>query len=369
MNSHNSPELQVDIAIIGGGNAGLSLARKLEGCRAVVVEPQTPAARNYSWSFWHHHQHQEPFAAAVRGRWHQWKIVDQHSEVVHNSDHYAYLSVNACDYLTQCEGELASTVELVRAAASDVKAAGRGATFTAGGRSYRAQYAYDSRQTTPAEGALKQHFIGWEIKTKTAIKEPHIATLMDFRVDQSRGLHFIYALPFSSHRLLVESTMISTTLEESAWYTAAIERWLALQGIEVDELIRVERGVIAMSEQPTSAHLPAKIGIAGGAVRLSSGYAFTLIQQQVNQLYAGISRGDYTVPTVVTAKLAWMDALFNRVLLANPPLGVAMMVNTAKALDGNSFARFMLGKASLWEWCRVILAMPKRAFLRELVRC
>lgn len=80
--------------------------------------------------------------------------------------------------------------------------------------------------------------MGWEIRTKTRISETDIATLMDFRVDQSRGLHFIYALPFSDHHLFIESTMISKTLEDKQWYRDAISHWLQRHGIEVDELLR-----------------------------------------------------------------------------------------------------------------------------------
>jgi hypothetical protein len=45
-----------------------------------------------------------------------------------------------------------------------------------------------------------------------------------------------------------------------------------------------------------------------------------------------------------------------------------MMIRTAQALDGDGFARFMLGYASVLDWARVILAMPKIAFIKQALR-
>jgi lycopene beta-cyclase len=42
------------------------------------------------------------------------------------------------------------------------------------------------------------------------------------------------------------------------------------------------------------------------------------------------------------------------------------MMSTASALDANGFARFMLGSASLLDWARVIMAMPKLPFLKQV---
>jgi lycopene beta-cyclase len=63
-----------------------------------------------------------------------------------------------------------------------------------------------------------------------------------------------------------------------------------------------------------------------------------------------------------------MDKIFNGVLLARPELGVSIMMRTAKALDGDGFARFMLGSATMTDWARVILAMPKIPFLKQVLR-
>jgi lycopene beta-cyclase len=62
-----------------------------------------------------------------------------------------------------------------------------------------------------------------------------------------------------------------------------------------------------------------------------------------------------------------MDRIFNGVLMARPELGVPIMMGTARALDGDGFARFMLGSATMADWAKVILAMPKLPFVKQVL--
>lgn len=364
----NNQITELDIAIIGGGSAGITLAAKLKSCSAVVVEPRTPIERDCSWALWADSDQEQQLAPAIKGSWKQWRLIDHQSEVRHCSNHYRYTSLSAAQYITHCEGNLTEGVALVRAAAEDIVTAGDGGSFTAAGQHYRAAQLYDSRPPKMAEDSLKQHFLGWEIRTKSTIRHPDVATLMDFRVDQSRGLHFIYVLPFSDRRLLVESTMISKNFEDKAWYRQAITQWLREQNIEIEENLGEETGVIPMQTvAPLDAGI-ATIGAASGAVRLSSGYAFTGIQAQITKLAEGISSGQYAVPRPISPALIRMDKIFNGVLVAQPELGVSLMMHTARALDADGFARFMLGCATTMDWTKVIMAMPKLPFLKQVFR-
>ena len=368
LNDQTKETIDLDIAIIGGGSAGITLAAKLSSCSAAVVEPRTPAERDCSWALWADKHQQQQFAAATKGSWRQWRLIDHHAEILHSSDYYRYTSLSSARYMTECENKLSAGVQLIRATAQEVVAAGRGGSFTAAGQRYKAARLYDSRPPKMAEPSLKQHFLGWEIRTKVAIDEPHIATLMDFRVDQSRGLHFIYVLPFSDRRLLIESTMISNQLEDKNWYRQAIEQWLQDRNIEIEDKLGEEAGIIPMQTIIPVDTSITSIGAASGAVRLSSGYAFTGIQAQITELVKRINAGTFSVPTPISPALIRMDKIYNRVLMAHPELGVTMMMKIARALDADGFARFMLGCASLMDWARVILAMPKAAFIKQALR-
>jgi lycopene beta-cyclase len=364
---------EVDIAIIGGGNAGLTLAAQLASQAktpsTVVIEPQTPAQRDCSWGLWALDEQADQLNQATKGRWRQWQLIDNHSRIVHSSDQYSYLSLSSADYLRDRAAQLHEPISMVQEAVTNLQAGQDRTTVETDHNRYSAKTVYDSRPPKIAENGLRQHFFGLHIYSKQPIKNPHIATLMDFRVDQSRGLHFIYALPYSDHQMLVESTLISATVEPQDWYRKAIDQWLQEHSIEVAEIISEEMGVIPMDSlmtDPTAEPLAAPIGAASGAVRRSSGYAFQHIQQQTMQLAAGIAQGNMAVPTPISSRLTVMDKIFNGVLLSRPELGVSLYMRMAKALNGDQFARFMLGQATIRDWLHVIAAMPKGPFIKQL---
>ena len=368
-----------DIAIIGGGNAGLTLAAKLAAQEnpptTVVIEPKSAAQRDCSWALWALDQQAEQLAHSTKGRWRRWQLIDETSRVVHSSNQYNYLSLSSADYLLDCAAQLREPVSMIEDSVINLHRQQKQTIIETGKGSFSAESVYDSRPPKVAYSSLRQHFLGWQILTKEPIKDPDMATLMDFRVDQSRGLHFIYALPFSDHHLLIESTLISGRMETQDWYRDAIKGWLRENNIEIAEIIGEEMGVIPMgtveSDPSTSSELEpliATIGAASGAVRRSSGYAFQHIQQQISQLAAGIAQGNMAVPTPISSHLTAMDAIFNGVLLSRPDLAVSLYMNMANALNGDQFARFMLGQATANDWLRVIAAMPKGPFIKQVVK-
>jgi len=369
----------VDIAIIGGGNAGLTLAAKLAAQEnpptTVVIEPKSATQRDCSWALWALDQQADQLAHSTKGRWRRWQLIDETSRVVHSSNKYNYLSLSSADYLLDCAAQLREPVSMIEDSVINLHRQQKQTIIETGKGSFSAESVYDSRPPKVAYSSLRQHFLGWQILTKEPIKDPDMATLMDFRVDQSRGLHFIYALPFSDHHLLIESTLISGRMETQDWYRDAIKGWLRDNNIEIAEIIVEEMGVIPMgtveSDPSTSSEpepLIATIGAASGAVRRSSGYAFQHIQQQIGQLAAGIAQGNMAVPTPISSHLTAMDTIFNGVLLSRPDLAVSLYMDMAGALNGDQFARFMLGQATANDWLRVIAAMPKGPFIKQVVK-
>ena len=252
--------------------------------------------------------------------------------MVHSSNEYSYLSLSSADYLLDCAAQLREPVSLIEDSVKALHPAAATTIIETEKGRYSAKTVYDSRPPKIAEDGLRQHFLGWQIYTKEPIKDPDMATLMDFRVDQSKGLHFVYALPFSDHHMLIESTLISAQVQPPAWYRNAIECWLRDNNIEATEVICEEAGVIPMdtlATEPDAANiralralrpkpLIATIGAASGAVRRSSGYAFQHIQQQISQLAAGIAQGNMAVPTPISSRLTAMDEVFNGCAAKSP---------------------------------------------------
>ncbi len=360
----------IDIAIIGGGNAGLSLASELSRLSVAetvcIFEPAHKMKKELHWSLWSDEKQRQKLKQAIKGSRSQWQLVDYSRSVVRDSPSYDYTCLSSAKYLSLCERQLSEKMHIIPKAVESVRKTPSRYVIEAGERSFSANNVYDSRPPSVRPNSLLQHFFGVEVNVRNPMSSQQIATLMDFRVDQSRGLHFIYVLPFSSTHVLVESTMISQSVEPRNWYRNAIERWLNEREIMVESYLSEEVGVIPMDEViPCDKNIPT-IGAASGALRRSSGYGFSYINQQASKLAQQIKHNDYNVPNPISKPIVLMDSLFNRVMIEYPELGPSLFMRMAEALNGEQFARFMLGKATPYDWVRVIAAMPKVPFLKQL---
>ena len=75
---------------------------------------------------------------------------------------------------------------------------------------YRAAWVFDSRRGPPGAATVRlvQRFTGWTVESTQLRLDPSVATLFDFRTTQESGVGFVYMLPFSGERVLVEHVFI-----------------------------------------------------------------------------------------------------------------------------------------------------------------
>ena len=104
---------------------------------------------------------------------------------------------------------------------------------TVGHESFAARWAFDSilkPQDISSDSIhyhfLKQHFKGWEIEAPRDCFDPQCATLFDFRTPQKREMRFLYVLPFSPRRALVEYTLFSADLLAEAEYETGLKDYI-----------------------------------------------------------------------------------------------------------------------------------------------
>ena len=361
-----------DIAILGGGNAGMTLAAKLSlaSCdkSIIIFEPHSPKLKSATWSTWADDSEVSSLKPYLKGIWKRWKIVGNQSEVVHESLDFSYIAIDAAEYLEGCAKIIDDEVTLVPSYV-ETKDIPDGILLLAQEKRFTADLIFDSRPANPDENGLKQHFIGWEIEVNQTLTDTDTVTLMDFRADQSRGIHFIYALPLSGNKLLVESTMLSKNIENDDWYYDAIEEWLTLNKLSIKEKLREERGVIPMHKTKLPSSDLIDIGVRGGSVRLSSGYSFSIVQQQANALVEKIINNDSSLLLKTKGyPLGFLDSVFNRVLLDCPSIAAEIFVKHSSALDGNEFASFMRGSQNIRIWFKVMSALPKFIFIQSFFK-
>jgi lycopene beta-cyclase len=228
------------------------------------------------------------------------------------------------------------------------------------------------RGQAPGEVELVQSFLGWEVELEAPRFDPQLATLMDFRDDGRRGLRFLYVLPFSPTRALIEDTSIGRATVPPAERRELLEQELrGPLGVARWQVRHEERGRIPMTTAAFAlGHGPRvhAVGAAAGAIRPSSGYAFSRIQRHCTQVARAYARGEQIPTRLGARRAAALDAIFLRALDAEPERFGEVFLRLAAGVPGDTFARFMTDDTTASEDARVIAALPKAPFLAALGR-
>ncbi len=352
------------IAIVGGGCAGWSLAARAEQlyAKSVTLYTKEEERPSHSWGFW-----QMPWLSDAlsnkRAKWNNWQIITEEGTINHYSLNHAYHNLRSDDWFNWCQHKFQTANTITEIIKLPVTSTDKNQIITSQHRK-AFDCIYDSRPPKSEKNILLQHFKGIEIKTTKPVFNPKVATLMDFRVSQENGIHFMYVLCYDAFTALVESTFFSPSPHHQEIYDTAINDYLKrFYDLENFEIVNSEIGVIPMGEvKPFDANpFLYKIGSNAGAIRPSTGYAFSFIQKQIMDFL-----DHKTKPLAPHKKYdLWMDKVFLEVLNSNPKMAPSLFFNLAKALNGDSFARFLSGEARVWDYILVISSMPKWLFLKH----
>ena len=343
------------LSIIGAGLSGLLVAQKaaLSSNVAITLYDDGGARPDHIWGYW---DAGEAFLDAPRklnrGSWTNWLIATPEGEAVLSGNKTRYQAVSSQNYETVLQETIAA-----RVATSD-RAFDEATDDTA------SHGIFDTAHYAAPATAMLQHFGGVEVTADRPCFDASTAVLMDFRVTQEHGIHFIYLLPFSETEALVESTMFSDTPRPAAWYREQINAYLAAfyAGVSFSHGAQ-ENGVIPMAKLSYSGP-GIGVGLAGGALRASSGYAFYQIHRQVARLRVA----DPQPPQPGNSRIeSWMDGVFLRALTRYPTRAPQIFLAMARHLSGDEFARFMNGHAPIGLLLKVIFAVPKWPFIRSIL--
>ena len=373
--------------ILGAGLAGLSLADALlrRGVRSpiVIADAREDFTNDRTWGFWDVHPH--PYRELVQQRWSQWSF--RSGTTAHRQSSllapYCYLPADRFyqDVLSRLRAAPNCSL-LLGTTIGEVHEEGAGVTVETSAGDLSASHLFDAMGTRgptwpstipqPGPGVLCQRFLGWFITTTEPVFDPSCVTLMDFDVTPNGELHFVYVLPFSSTRALVEDTTIGLEGIPLSEHRGELERYLGHRyGLTTWQVEREEVAAIPMLHVDRSEHASKRlipVGTAAGTVRPSSGYAFVRTQLQVAAVAAGVAEGRPSAVSVGRNRDVFLDRVFLNVLKHDPEAFSHNLMMLAKRLSGDRFARFMMDAASPVDLLGMIAALPKSPFVQGAVR-
>jgi lycopene beta-cyclase len=375
---------QRPIVILGAGLAGLSLADALLDARTtrplVLIDRRRAWEQDRTWCTWATGPLRH--LPLSRHRWWSWQTVSGGRTARAVTDTHPYVHLDAAavyssvlDRLAAHPGAEVRAGERVIA----VDSAARWPQVTTSRETFDAELVIDAmgpasplrHRPETASIDMSQRFLGWELEVDRPIFDPLTVTLMDFVAPGPDGCNFIYVLPFSPTRALVEHTSIGLAGPGPRERRDALRAWLTQHGAREWEIEREERGAIPMTSSPFPLdHGPRvhTVGAAAGAIRPSSGYAFTRIQGHVERLARALTGGGELPRSIAPARYAVLDQIFLTALAGADDHGEALFASIAHRVDADAFARFMTDASSPADEARIIAALPPLPMVRAGIR-
>ncbi len=370
-----------DLVIIGGGCAGLSLAARLaehgdQAPRTLIIEQRDTYSNDRTWCFWDVGQ---SFAnKLIKKSW-------SNFEIRYRNKHYSY-SCQATPYqMLESSTFYQSMLDKINASKNISIKLGYGIDrnpvridnqwhIRFSGQHIVSKLVVDTRPSKDldhSDSLLWQSFLGIELSTKSKKFDAGKLILMDLDESYTDGLGFIYVLPISANKALVEYTVFSgkrlQAKDLQPFLDNAVQRYL---GKNQYNQIRTEHGILPMGNTRPLNHLDASYlyaGLYAGSARPSSGYAFQRIQSWASLCANSIIKDGKLSKSPKDGWLqSFMDALFLMVLKNNQSLNAKIFNSLFKNCSTASVVRFMSDKASLIDCLRIVVSLPPLPFLKAL---
>jgi lycopene beta-cyclase len=363
-----------DYLLIGGGlhNSLIALAifARSPDASVCLVERESELGGNHVWCF--HAGDLGPEAEAlvtalVIRRWAGYSVRFPNFERRLASAYAAVSSEQLSQVVRAAFAGQPRSRLVLRSSASGVEATT--ATLSTGERIY-AKVVIDARGPEAHSGAHiigYQKFVGLELvlREPTTLSEPIV---MDATVPQQDGFRFVYALPFTATRVLIEDTYFSdhSELDRATLRARALE-YASDLGLDVAEVAREEVGVLPLpaSSSTPRAGSPLLAGYAGGWFHPTTGYSFPIAARLALHIAAcapdAVFDQRFLALASEHARQQRYACLLNRLLFqAAPPSARRNVLERFYRLPEASIARFYALSTTSFDRARIICGRPPR---------
>jgi len=362
-----------EFVIIGGGMSGLSLTKEIissgltKNKKLLIIEKRDNYYRDKIWSFWNIMD--SNYEKIKFNSWSSFSISNI-AKSLSLEDTYDYISIDSklfySEILDMIENDDNSMMMLntsVNAITQDDLSI---SIELSNGSTIMTKYVFDSSYDIKSHELgpydLYQHFKGVEIETSKDQFNPDKFTLMDFNTSQKDGLHFIYILPLSKTKALVEATWFSKNVLSDDIYQSYIDNYLEFLDIHDYNTVYEEFGVIPMFITSSNSNKHTNnifnIGTKGGLTRSSTGYTFLNSQIHSKHIVSSLLDKNKITTNIITKRSKFMDTILLRILSKYPHLGPTIFVELFRRNKSKRVIHFLSGTSSMLEDLQIMLKIP-----------
>lgn len=374
------PKPKYDYIIAGGGCAGLSLLMHMlaessfRDCSILLIEKDAKQSNDRTWCYWE--KGDGLFDSIVHAKWNKAWFHSNGYSALKNLHPYQYKMIRGLDFYRHCHQciERFPNVSIVRESVVDMGQTPDGAYVQTDADRYECSVVFNSIQlrppvVSPHQYMLLQHFKGWIIETDAPAFNPNEPILMDFRVDQHAGTTFVYVMPLSDRRALVEHTLFTKELLNDQAYEEGLERYVKEQ-LQLSQYTVAERefGIIPMTNyrfSPGKGNI-VQLGTMGGQTKPSSGYTFRFIQKHSAAIVQALKKGEHPLvkrPTM-DARFFWYDSVLLHMLYKEKMAGARIFSLLFKRNPIDRLFSFLDNESTLLQEVILLNTLPQWPFMK-----
>ncbi|MGF1671114.1 MAG: lycopene cyclase family protein [Balneolaceae bacterium] len=375
-----------DYIIAGAGASGLSLLwyllhSSLREKKILVVDENLYPANDKTWCFWD--MKNIPFDTLIRSEWKRLTVISPEYTFTGDLQDSSYHALSSYDF-THHVLDFAREFNNIHFLESEILSfdeTGSGAELLTNDGRFGANLIFQSVFSPPdiesakSDISLKQHFKGWEIETTENLFDKQKAILMDFDIDQRNGFSFMYHLPLSEKRSLVEYTLFTKELLPRDDYDPVIMKYLSDKfGMEQSDFTvhRTEYGVIPMEDKRYPVWYnknTMNIGTVGGWTKPSTGYTFTRIQQRCKKIVEALEKGLHPeIRNGSSYRFRVYDIMILYLINSDPQKSVHLFQTLFKTSGFDKVLKFLDEKTSFAEELVIFSKLPYKPFFEAIYK-
>ena len=366
-----------DYIIAGAGCAGYSLLYHLlqdpilSKKKILVVDANFNKGNDRTWCFWE--DHAGPFELIVCKKWSNIEVLKGTIQRLLPTVPFEYKMIQGIDFYQHISAFAKGfdNVEWVASKILSIDAEHNGAIVHWEGGAANADYVFSSINGERIQSKLWQHFKGNVVEFDVPVFDKSVARLMDFNVPQMDATAFMYLLPLTEKKALVEYTLFSPTILETVEYDLVLNAYMEEHYIgQAYTIVHAEQGAIPMTTKKMTSTISnvISIGTMGDAVKASTGYAFQFIQQQTQQIVNQLKLNQSLDASVHYTRHQFYDAVLLYILEHKKMAGDEIFARIFKKNDAATVFKFLSNTSNLMEDIRIMLSLPTQIFLPAAIQ-
>ena len=365
-----------DIIFAGWGASACILlnemakTKKLEGKRILILDPDEKQENDKTFCFWAEPSDEifQDYKSIVSNSWNKIQINNNTAQTISPLKYYHLNSIDLYNLARKIINNY--DIEYLKESVLGIYKEDK-LFIESDNKIYTSSWVFDGRppdfsKLDKKDYYISQSFFGYKISLENSTFDSDVYHMMDFRVSQHTATQFIYILPYSKTKALVELTRFGKQILNQNEAEKELEKFIQ-KHYGKHEILETEKGIIPMSSILPKNEIVKNcinIGTRAGNVKPSTGYAF---KNMFKQAKAICSSKDFSVNKVaVNKRFLFYDQLLLIILTVWPSKGRPIFERLFKIKSSHFVLNFLDEKTSITEDLGMFTKLQVGVFVKAL---